>query len=151
MELFVNITVPGIDAAIADHLIMLFGDMLYEAPDELHSRNGFLYILPIFMAVVVEGDRFTVIFVNPGSGDDGASKVAANVFYNCFWVAFVGLGVHIEAFFVFPVTKGFYFFKRWSDLFFHFAQQGSTEGIPEEGVVEIIEIAPESVVTVTAF
>lgn len=151
MELFVNITVPGIDAAIADHFIMLLGDMLDEAPDELHSRNGFLYILPIFMAVVVEGDRFTVIVVNPGSSDNGASKVAANVFYNSAGVAFVGLGIHVEAFFVFPVTKGFYFFKRWSDLFFHFAQQGSAEGIAEEGVVEMVDIAPESIVTVTAF
>lgn len=151
MELFVNITVPGINAAIADHFIMLFGDMLYEAPDELHSRNGFLYILPIFMAVVVEGDRFTVILVNPGSGDDGAPKVTPDVFYNSFRVTFVRLGIDIETFLVLPVTVGFNFFKGWPNHGFHFVKQGSTEGIAKESIVKMPDIAPETVVAVAAF
>ena len=151
MELLVNITVPGIDAAIADHLIMLFWDMLDEAANELHGRDGFFYILFIFMAVVMEGDRVAIIFVNPGSSDDGAPKVASNVFHDGVGITFVGLGIHIEAFFVFLVTKGFYIFKSRADPFFHFVEEGSAEGKPEEGVVKIIDIAPKSVVTVTAF
>ena len=129
MEFLVYLAVPGIETAIADHLIMLLRDMLDEALDELHGRNGFFYILPIFMAVVMESDRFPVIFVNSGSGDDGTAKITPNVFHNGFRVAFVGLGIHIEALFVFPVTKGFHIFKRRADPFFHFTQQGSEEGI----------------------
>ena len=53
MEFLVNLAVPSIDTAIADHLIMLLRDMLDETLDELHGRNGFFYILPIFMAVVM--------------------------------------------------------------------------------------------------
>ena len=118
---------------------------------EFHNRDSFFYILVIFVPVVVESDKVAVIFVNPGSSDDGAPKVASNVFHDGVGITFVGLGIHIEAFFVFLVTKGFYIFKSRADPFFHFVEEGSAEGKPEEGVVKIIDIAPKSVVTVTAF
>ena len=38
--------------------------MLYQPFDEFHNGNGFLHILVIFMAIVMEGDKIPVIVVN---------------------------------------------------------------------------------------
>lgn len=65
MQLFVNVTVPGIKTAVAYHLVMLFRDMLDEALNEFHNRNGFFYVFVIFMAVVVESDKISIIFIDP--------------------------------------------------------------------------------------
>lgn len=65
VQLFVNVTVPGIKTAVSDHLVMLFRDMLDEALYEFHNRNGFFHIFVIFMAVVVESDKILLIFINP--------------------------------------------------------------------------------------
>lgn len=63
-EFFVILAVAHIQAAIADHFIMLFRDMLDQAPDELHDRDGFLDIFVILMPVVMESDKVTVIFID---------------------------------------------------------------------------------------
>ena len=85
---------PGIDAAIADHLIMLFWDMLDEAANELHGRDGFFYILFIFMAVVMESNKVSIIFIGPGGGNDRTSKISADIFYGSFGSAFAGFDVY---------------------------------------------------------
>lgn len=105
MQLIVNHPVPGIDAAIAYHLVMLFGYVLYQTFYEIHNRNGFFHILPVFVAVVVESDKVTIIFVNPGGGDDGTPKIASNVLNGCSGVASVGSGIDIEAVFMLPVAS----------------------------------------------
>ncbi len=65
MQLFVNVTVPGIKTAVPDHLVMLFRDMLDEALYEFHHRNGLFHVLVIFMAVVVESDKILLILIDP--------------------------------------------------------------------------------------
>ena len=65
VQLFVNVTVPGIKTAISDHLVMLFRDMLDEALYEFHNRNGFFHVFVIFMTVVVESNKIPIIFINP--------------------------------------------------------------------------------------
>ena len=79
-EFLVDLPVTCIKAAVADHFEMLFGDMADEAFDEIHGRDSLLHILPIFMAVIMEGDKVTVIAVNTGSGDDRAAQIAADIF-----------------------------------------------------------------------
>ena len=37
------------------------------------------------MAVIVEGDKVAIIFINTGSGDNGAAKITANIFGNGSW------------------------------------------------------------------
>lgn len=150
-ELFVNLTVPGIEAAIAGHLVMLFRDVLDEAFDELHDGNGLLHVLVILVAVVVEGDGVAVILVNPRGGDDGTAKVTADVLDDRFRVTLVGLGIHVEAVLVFPVAAGFHLLERRADFGLHFIEQGGAGGISKVGVVEVPDVAPEPVVTVTAF
>lgn len=151
MELFVNFPVAGIDTAITDHFIMLFRNMPDEPFYEIHNRNGFFHIFVIFVPVVVESNKIAVIFVNPGCGDYGTPEIAANIFDGCLWVAFVGLCIYVETFFVLLVTAGLDFFKGGSDPGLHFVKQGSAEGIAQEGIVKIIDVAPETVVAVSSF
>ena len=65
MEFFVYFPKSDIKTAIAYHLVMLFRDMLDEALNEFHNRNGFFYVFVIFMAVVVESDKISIIFIDP--------------------------------------------------------------------------------------
>ncbi len=148
MEFLVRLPVACINAAIADHFVMLFGDMLDETLYELHNRKGLFHIDVIFVAVVMEGDKVTIVVVNPGRGDDGPAQIASNVFYGGFGVAFIRLGIDIETVFVFPVTAGLHLFEGRADFFFHFIQQGSAESSAEVGIVEVIDIAPETIITV---
>lgn len=46
------------------YFIMLFRDMPDQSSDEVHYREGFLHILAIFMAVVMESDKIAVIPVD---------------------------------------------------------------------------------------
>ena len=52
---------------------------------------------------------------------------------------------------MFPVTTGLYLFERGTDFGFHFTQQCSAESIAEVGIVEVIDIAPETIIAVTTF
>lgn len=149
MEFFVNLPVSSIYAAITDHFVMLFRDMSDEAFYELHNRKSFLNIGVIFVAVIMEGNKVTIIFVNPGSCNYGTTQITPDVFYNRFWITFVWFGIDIEAVFVIPVTAGFDLFERGTDFGFHFIEKSSTERITEKCIVKVIDIAPEAIVTVT--
>lgn len=150
VEFLINLAMTGINTAIPDHLIMLFGDVPDEPFYKLHNRDGFFDILFIFMTVVMESDKVTIIVVNPGCGDDGASEITSDVFYNCFWITFVWLGMHIEAIFMLPVALGFHLFKGRANLCFHFVEKSSTKGIAEEGIVKVMDITPETSITISA-
>ena len=76
-----------------------------------------------------------------------ADHFEINVFYGSFWVAFIWLCIDIEPVFVLLVTEGLRLFERRADFGFHFIQQGSAK----VGIVEVIDIAPETVITVAAF
>ena len=151
MKFFVNFPVPCINAAVADHFEMFFRDMPDETFYELHNRKSFFDIGVIFVTVVMEGDKVAIISVNPGGGNNRTSQIAPNVFYGGFGVAFSWLGIDIETVFVFPITTGLYLFERGTDFGFQFIEQGSAESIAEVGIVEVIDIAPETIIAVTIF
>lgn len=150
VEFFVDVPVTGINATITDHFIMLFRDMLDKTFYEVHNRKCFFHVSIIFVAVVMEGNKVTVIPVNPGSGNHRTPQVTPDVFDNGFRITFVRLCINVETFFVFPIAEGFYLFKRRPDLSFHFIKQCGAEGITKEGIVKVIDVAPETAVTVTA-
>lgn len=151
MEFFVNLPVAGINTTIADHFVMLFRDVPDKTFYKFHNRDCFFHIFVIFVTVVMEGDKVTIILINPGSGNDRASKVAADVFYDGFRITFVWFGIHIEALFMLPIAAGFYLFKGRADFVFHFIKKGGTESIAEVSIIEMMDVAPESVITVAAF
>ena len=129
MEFFVDLPVAGINAAVTNHFVMFFRDVPDEPLYEFHGRNGFFHILVIFVSIVVEGDKVTVIFIDSRGCDYRSAKVTPDVFYDCFWVTFVWFGIYVEAFFVFPVTEGFHLFKGWTDFCLHLIEQGGTESV----------------------
>lgn len=150
MEFLVDIPVAGINAAITDHLVMLFGDMADQTLYKMHNGDGFFHIFVIFMAIVMESNIITIIAVNTGSGDYGSSKIASDILYDGFGITFIGFGIDVKAVLVLPVASGFNLFKGGADFGFQFAQQGSTERIAKESIVEIIDISPEPVIAVAA-
>ena len=150
-ELFVYGTVPGIDAPVTDHFEMFFRDMADETFYEFQDRYGLFHIGIIFMAVVMESDVLSVIFINAGSGDDRPTKITTDVFGDDFWIAFIRFGVNIETVFVIFIGGSFNLFERRTEFCFHFIQKGSTESITKESVVKIFHIAPELVITVSPF
>ena len=149
-ELFVKLPASGINIAIADHLKMFFRDMADQTLDKFHNRNGFFHIFVILMTVVMKCDKIAVIAVNAGSGDDGTTKIAADVFQDGRGITFIGFCIDVKAVFVLFVTARFLLFKGRSDFGFQFIEQSGTEGITEEGVVKMMNIAPETVIAVTA-
>ena len=52
---------------------------------------------------------------------------------------------------MFQITTGRNFFKRRTDAEQHFLEESSTESIAKESIVEMRDITPESIITVTAF
>jgi len=138
MKLFVNGTVSGIEAAVADHFIILLRDMLDKAGDEIHDRKGFFNILVIFVPVIVEGDEVTVITVDSGGGNNGPPKIAPDIFKNFFWITLIRFGIDIKAMLMVTVTLGLDGFERGSDTGFHLIEEGGTERITEKGIVILV-------------
>ena len=121
--------------------------MLDEALNEFHNRNGFFYVFVIFMAVVVESDKISIIFIDPWSGDYRTAKITADIFNDGFGVTFVGFGIDIETVFMFPVAESLALFERGADP----DSKRGAEGVTKESIVEVADITPEAIVTVTTF
>ena len=149
-EFFINLPVPGINAAIADHLKMFFRDMTDQTLYKFHDRDSLFHILIIFMAIVMEGNEVSIIVVNAGSSDHRTAEIAADIFDSSFRVTVIGFGIDIEAVFMFPVAASLHLFKRRADLSLQFIQESSTESVAQISIVEMMSLAPESIVAVTA-
>lgn len=149
-EFFVDLPVPGIKAAIADHLKIFFRDMADQTLYKLHDGDGFFHIFIILMAIVMKGNEVAVIVINAGSSDHRTAEIAADILDRSFGVTGIGFGIDIEAVFVFPVAAGLHLFKRRADLSFQFVKESRTKGVAQISIVEMMSLAPEAIVAVTA-
>lgn len=70
------------------------------------------------MPIVMERHILAIVRINAGSGNDGTTKVAADIFDNGIGVTEVGFGVDIEAVFIFFINGGFCLFKGGADMSF---------------------------------
>ena len=70
----------------------------------------------ILMAVIVEGDHVTIIFVNAGNCDDRAAEIAPDIFGNNLRVTLIRFGMDIEAVFVVLIDGGFHPFEVRADF-----------------------------------
>lgn len=52
---------------------------------------------------------------------------------------------------MFPVAESLALFERGADPVFHFIKEGGAEGVTKESIVEVADITPEAIVTVTTF
>lgn len=146
-EFFIVLPPARIKAAVADHFVMLFRNIADQTLDKFHNWDSFFHIFAIFMMVIMESDKITVIAVNMRNGDDRA----ANIFDGCFRVTGVGFGIDVEAIFMFLVTASLYSFKGGAESGLHFIEKYSTESVAEKSIVEMNYPAPETVVAVAAF
>ena len=64
MKISVRFTMSGINPIITGHFEMFFRNMLGELGHKIKNQNGFSAQLPVFVAVVMEGNKFAVIRVN---------------------------------------------------------------------------------------
>lgn len=151
VKMLVHLAVPGIKAAVADHLIMLFRDVAYEPLYKIQCGDGFFHVLIVLMPVVMESDKVPVILINTGGGDYRSSQIASDIFEYSFRVTGIGLGVDVEAKFMLLIAEGFHFLKRRPDFVSHFIQQGSAESVTQESIVKIFYPPPETVITEAAF
>lgn len=83
---------------------MLLRYVLDEAFNEFHNRDCFFHIYIVFMAVVMESNKVSIIFIDPEGGNDRTSQISADIFYGGFGIAFAGFGVYIETILVFLIT-----------------------------------------------
>ena len=130
---------------------MFFRDMTDETFDEIYDRQSLFHILFILVPVIVESNGIAIIPVNPGCGYDGSAKIAPNIFSNYFRIAEIGFGIDIETLFMLGVTFRFYLFERRANPVFHFIEESCAESISQIVVVKVLYMAPEAVITVTAF
>lgn len=91
----------SIDAIIANHLKMLFGDVTNETFNKLHSRNGFSDEHVILMAIIVESDSiiFFIIGINTGSSNDRTPEISADILKDLVRITLAGFEVNIEPIF----------------------------------------------------
>lgn len=150
-KFFVNLPVAGINAAITNHFIMFFRDMAYKTLYKFHNRDSFFHVFVILMTVVMKSDEVAIIFIDPGSGDDWTSEIAADIFYDSIRITSVWFCIDVKTIFMLLITEGFYLFKGWTDFAFHFIKQCGPESVAQIIIVEMIDIAPETVVTVATF
>ena len=99
----------------------------------------------------MESNGFSIVPIDSGCGYDGSAKIASNIFSNYFRIAEIGFGIDIEALFVLAVAFRFYFLKGRTYFVFHFIEESCAESISQIVVVKVLYMAPEAVITVTAF
>ena len=150
-ELFIRFAVSCIEPVITSHLEMFFGDMLYEKGDEIQYRNCFFYIGIILVFIVVEGHIITIVRINAGGGNNRASEVTADVFYDRVSVAEVGLGINIETIFILFINGRFSLFKRRTDMGLKLVKESGLKGFTQISIVEMFNDSPEAIIRETAF
>ena len=103
------------------------------------------------MAVVMESDKITIVFIDAGSSDNRPTEITADVLSNNFGIAFIRLCIDIKSVFVIFVAGRLDLFERRAKFCFHFIQKGGAEGITKVRVIKVFHIAPEAVIAVSPF
>ena len=142
----VGLTVTSVEAVISNHFEMFFGNVADQSFDKIHGRNGFIDKTVIFMPVVMEGDGISnlVVGINTGSSNDGTTKITTDIFEDSRRTALTAFSIDIETVFGVAVNGGFYPFKFGRELFLEQIQKDCLECFAQEGVVEVLDRAPET-------
>ena len=119
-ELFVRAAVACVDAIITNHLEIRFGDVSNKSFHEIQYGKGFINKFVVFVSVVVESNRITIVFVNAGSGNNRSSEVSADVFSDNGRIAEVWFCIDIEAILLITVNRSFDFFEGVTNPCLHF-------------------------------
>lgn len=112
----------------------------------MHGRKSFFYVLIIFVAVVVKGNRivFGIVFIYAGGRNDGPAQVPPNIFYDVLWFAAVRFRIYIKTIFMIFINGRYDFFERSRKFFSQFFQESGLKGIAHEDIVKVGFTAPKS-------
>ncbi len=124
MEILIDLTVPSIDAVVANHFKILLRDVLHQELNEFNSRYGFLYIDIIFMPIVMKSDSIInrIIGINTAGGNYRTTEITADIFCYLLRVSKSGLGINVKAFVMNFVHLSFDRFERRTNSFFEIVQ-----------------------------
>lgn len=127
MEMLVCFAVACVQTAIADHFEMFLRYVPDQAFDEIHDRDCFLYKFIIFMSVVMKSDLFTIIFINPGSGDHRTPKITSDVFDGSFRITGRRFGINIKSLLMRRIAESFDLLKRITQSLLYLIKESGTE------------------------
>ena len=105
-----------INAVVAYHFKVPVRDMYDQTIDKVNGRDTFRDGFMILMVLIMERHIIPVIGINPGSGNDRSSKVAADIFNGDIRRPQVRFGSNIKAFGMVFVNLVFKFLKRRSQF-----------------------------------
>lgn len=150
-ELFIRATVPCINAIITNHLEIVFGDMAYKSFHEIQCRNCLVNKFVVFVSVVVESNRITIVAVNAGSSNNRTSKISADVFSDDGRVAEIRFCIDIEPILLITVNGGFDFFERVTNPGMHLIKECGLKRFPQEFIVKVFKRTPTPGITNAPF
>ena len=143
IKFFIAFAMAGIDAIITHHFEMFFRYVLNKTLNEFKSGNGFYNKFFVFVAVVMKGDIFTIIFVDSFRSYNRSAKVTTNVIGDLFRVALVWLSINIKTIFMVAINHCLRGFERFTYFPFHFIKKSGTERIAKTTVVEMCNFSPK--------
>ena len=149
--MFIRIPMSGIDSIITDHFEMFIRDMADETFTEFQNRNCLADKFIIFMPVVMEGDKVSIIVINTLCCNNRSAKVAADIFCDKRRITFLLFGKNIKALFMVFVHRRLNFFKGKANDGFHFIEKSSHESVSEISKVEMPFYFPVQIVAETTF
>ena len=113
-------TVTCIKSIIACHFEIPFRYVLDQKFDKIYGRYRFTDKDIIFVTIVVKGYVLTIIGIDTSESNHRTTKISADIVKDGFGVTKIGLGVDIEAIFIFFVNESFGFLERRTNALFHF-------------------------------
>ena len=125
---------------------MFFRYVLDKQGNKVHYRNRFFYVRIIFVFIIVEGHVFPIIGINSRSGNNRATKVTADVFYNSVSITEIWFSIHIKTIFIFFVDGSFAFFEGRTDTQFQLIEKSGLKSFTKIGVIKVLNNSPEAVI-----
>ena len=89
--------------------------MLNEEFNKIYSGKSPFYKGIVLMAVIVKCDMAAIIGINAIEGNDGSSKIAADIFDHCIGITEIRFGINIKVIFIIAVDKILGCFKSRSN------------------------------------
>lgn len=150
-EFFVRAAVACIDAIITNHLEIRFRNVADKPFHEIQYWNGLVNKFVVFVPVVVESNRITIVLVDAGSGDSRTPKISADIFGDDGRITKVGFSIDIKTILLITVNRGFDFLERVTNPGMHFIKECGLKRFPEQFIVEVFKGTPTTGITNATF
>lgn len=138
-----------VDAIVTEHFEMFFRDVNNEPLNKVKGRNGLGNGFIIFVTSVMKGYIFAIVIINTGSGNNGSSKIPADIFNRDIRSAKIRLCTDIESVSMSGVHFVFNFAERRTNARCKLFEQNLAKSLAEKVVVKVFHGTPGGDVTST--